>query len=76
MITILITHFRGLIILLITTHEPPSSQSPGPKESLLPKLSASARSPLSGVARRAFCVPERRSSLNWFAEVAVFRLQA
>ena len=26
-ITILITHIRGLITLLITTHEPPSSRS-------------------------------------------------
>ena len=37
-VTITMTHIRGLIMLLITTHEPPSSENTGtPQASSRPK---------------------------------------
>ena len=45
-VTILITHFRGLVTLLITTHEPPSSCNYS--SNLLSGLRASGSAPILG----------------------------
>ena len=63
---ILITYIRGLITLLITTHEPPSTQTLSPEHSAL-AIVFSARWLLLGVLRFGVCH-------QWCVSLCVFLL--